>query len=248
MFGSTLILAAMIGQPGASAPPKQWIDTTDPRTGRAARILGWRDADGTARYDPIEYPWMKPAPGPVGKPVAGFPAGGVSFEKMPTVQAGAEWYGGNVHEAVGDAGERDEKTPDVYLTVIGDDAQRAAVRARFEQSPEFRDTRDRMGDRLAVHFYPPSNPMVRKVGLVDDGRPDVVIQDANGNEVRRWHDDPGPGPVVAKVREADPGYRPGDHEKTKAEADDWSAFAWSVVGGAALGLVMIALARGGTAR
>ncbi len=89
------------------------------------------------------------------------------------------------------------KPPDVHLTVIGVEAEQVKARARLQADPKFRALEAAMGDRLAVQYYGATDPMVARVGLVDGGKPDVVIQDSTGKERLRSHFDPGPESIVA---------------------------------------------------
>lgn len=247
MLGSTLILLATIGQLAsgegsqqyhpAATQARQWVDVLNPETGQPIRIAGWIGADGRPRFNPLEYPALAaaieaagrpttappptPDPGPVpGKVGQGsYPINGVVQSKIPAISAGQVWRGGNVIEEAGPGAEGRDKggKPDVYLTVIGSKEERARMRTRLASDPTFAAVRSTMGERLAVHDYPPGNPMVAKVGLPDGGKPDVVIQDASGGEARRWHEAPDPAEVVKEVRKLDPSYRPGGHGKEEGE-------------------------------
>ena len=203
---------------------REWIAAVSQVDGKTYLISAWRSADGSPRFDPREYPDFvpRPGPGPAPEPPAGpatpgprpswpYPQLGVIKDKVPRPVAGQAWYGGNAVRSIeaADAGEPRSRPPDVHLTVIGSEAEQARARERLAADPKFRALEASMGDRLAVQFYGPADPMVARVGLVDGGKPDVVVQDASGKERRRFHADPGPDPIVAEIRKADPSYRPG---------------------------------------
>lgn len=115
-----------------------------------------------------------------------------------------EWYGGNVPQSYGAAGDAARR---IHLTVIGPEAK--ATVERWRASPSFKAIEDAMGDRLAVQaIRDPRNPLVAAVGLPAGGRPDVVIQAADGKVLDRWKDDPGSEVVAGELRRLDPNYRP----------------------------------------
>ncbi|WP_435005176.1 hypothetical protein P12x_003070 [Tundrisphaera lichenicola] len=222
---STLIVLAMFATlPGADAPaqgpatvetkpgdpPKTWLTAVSPLDGRHIQVFGWMEGTNV-RYRPEDNPQLygrapKPAPATAQPPHAAAPTG-VIADKLPNVKPGASWYGGNApHRA--EAGGLARK-PDVFLTIIGPEAERRATVERLRRDPEFAQVADRMGDRLAINAYEPGNPMVAGVGLPANGRPDIVIQDATGKELNRHQADPGPVVLVAEIRKADPQYRPG---------------------------------------
>ena len=228
MLGSKLILiAAMFAQLSSadSSPPnpahrpaKQWLVVTDPATGQPISILGWTGPDGRVRFDPQEYPQLARGPEPAhARPSpGGYPPTGVVLEKIPAVSAGQVWRGGNIQASIGASAETD-RPPDVFVTVIGSKEERQRARAELERDAEFGQLRAAMGDRMAVHYYDPAAPMVKKVGLPDGGHPDVIVQDATGGEVKRWHENPGAGPVVKEVRKLNPDYKPGGKPVTEEE-------------------------------
>lgn len=255
MIGSMLILVAtMIGQapPGADGPApspsrvKQWITTTAP-DGTPIRILGWMDG-GKVQFDPAEYPQFataKPTPAPTLTLAATATAErnkiptGVVQEKLPHVRPGAAWYGGNTPHPVGDSGRNTTpaKKPEVYLTVIGSEPERSKFLASLERDSDYRDLAGRMGERLAVNEYDPSNPMASGVGLPAGGRPDVVVQDSGGAEIFRRPYDPGPKMVIAAIRKADPSYRPGLGDPVST-VPEWTLLA---IGGVAAFAIYVAL-------
>ena len=226
MTGSTLILTvAMLAQPPTADrsaprptthPARQWLAVTDPATGQPIRILGWTGPDGCVQFDPQEYPLLARRREPMPAGPAGYPPTGVVMEKIPAVSAGQVWRGGNVGASVG-ATEQTDRPPDVFLTVIGTKEERRRAKAELDRSPEFQTVRAEMGDRLAVHYYDPDAVMVKKVGLPDGGHPDIIVQDATGGEVKRWHEDPGAEPVAQEIRKLNPNYKPGGKPAADAE-------------------------------
>ncbi len=227
MLGSTLILTvAMIAQPPTADrsaprptthPSKQWLVVTDPATNQPISILGWTGPDGRVQFDPQDYPQLASRPKSAPAPSTAYPPTGVVMEKIPAVSAGQVWRGGNIQASVG-ATTDTERPPDVFLTVIGTKEERRRAKAEFERNPEFDQLKASMGDRLAVHYYDPSAPMVKKIGLPDGGHPDIVIQDATGGEVHRWHNDYGVADgVVGAIRKLNPDYKPGGKSATEAE-------------------------------
>lgn len=223
------LLAGAVGPHPCSAQPpnsaRQWIDAVNQVDGKTYRIAGWLDPAGQPHFNPSEYPQFvsRPGPGPAQpdvnpalpaqpgpKPNWPFPQAGVTLSKIPRPVAGQSWYGGNAVKVI-EAGMAAPKAkpPDVHLTVIGVEAEQVKARERLQGDPRFRALEASMGDRLAVQFYGPTDPMVARVGLVDGGRPDVVIQTADGKEQKRYHSDPGPESLIAEIRKCDPTYRPG---------------------------------------
>ena len=146
-----------------------------------------------------------------------FPEKGVIESMMPRPVAGQGWYGGNVPKVI-ERGREPSKArpPDVHLTVIGTEPEQVAVRHALEADTNFQTLKTAMGDRLAIQYYGPTDPMVARVGLVDGGRPGVIIQDATGAERKRYHTDPGVIPIIAEIRKADPDYRPGREDEASS--------------------------------
>lgn len=133
---------------------------------------------------------------------------GVERQNFPAVAKGKEWYGGNVSykAAVGSTAERPNR---VHLTFIGNQVEREAARKDLESSPGYQKLAAEMGDYLAVQDYGAENPIVKDVGLVDGGRPDIVIQTTKSGKVTyRAHKYPGADVVINEIRKADPRYNP----------------------------------------
>lgn len=176
----------------------------------------------------------KPSPGPEPDPPTG-----VITEKLPQIQPGMAWYGGaptpDFRPGIDPVGAKGK--PDVYLTVIGKDVDRNGVIKALDDDPTYRALKTQMGDRLAVHAYDPTNPMVTVVNLPAGGKPDVVIQDASGKELYRRAADPGPGAIVREIRKADPSYKPGGG-KLSGEQEDWT---YRIAGALAVLAILAAL-------
>lgn len=183
--------------------------------GDQLRLSAYSFRDGSQFH--VLFP-VAPAPQSVAAPKGATPAKnyGVSFEYLPKVRPGQSWYGGNVdyHPSVGAKGEPPNR---VHVTFIGSQVEREAARKDLERSPGFQRIAESMGDNLAVQDYGPESPLVSEIGLVDGGKPDVVIQQTKGGRVMfRAHNYPGADVVVSEIRKADPAYRPSDDPDGKA--------------------------------
>jgi len=192
------VLADNSGKPWSSPDPAwlaQWVAQENTRIAAKAAKPAAKPAT--------------PAQSPAG-PSSQFPTGVVA-QKLPHLPPGGVWYGGNVGASKsGTVGATEDGGPDVYLTVIGSEAERKAVVEALARNPELSSIVSAMGDRLAVHDYAPDEPMVADVGLPNGGRPDIVIQNASGKVQYRAKDDPGPTVLAAELRRADPHYNPAN--------------------------------------
>jgi hypothetical protein len=220
----------VVSKPG-EARAKLWLDVASPIDGHPMKILAWTEA-GQVHFDPRDYPQLVPAKAPepqLQEPSAASPSNppnGVLFEKFPQVQAGHSWTGGNAPQAV--TGQVDKvTTPEVYVSIIGSKRDRDRVKADLARDPDFGKLMRDMGGRLAVEAYDPTNPLVAEVGLVNGGKPDVIVLDATGKEIARFADNPGAGPIAEAVRKADPSYRPGggQHQPSGGIGPGWLALA-----------------------
>lgn len=197
---TTHVMADESGQRWSHADPT-WLATWVAR--RNAEIRKRAEA-ATAKARDDEPTPTKP------KSVAAWATNGVNLDRFPALGPGQAWYGGNVPETRGAIGATEQAGPDVFLTVIGADADRKPVVESLQKDPEMSALAAAMGERLAVHDYAPDEPMVADVGLPDGGRPDVVIQDATGKVRYRARSDPGPSAIAAEIRKADPKYNPAN--------------------------------------
>lgn len=191
-----LLILATLGQ--TSRPLETWHIKCP--QGHGVTIRGYLDGDTFHAF----FPMGRPAPQPA---VGASRNYGVSHEKFPERQ-GREWHGGNVDfkTAVGASGEKPNR---VHVTFIGNQVEREAARKDLEQNPEFQRIAAEMGDGLAVQDYGPENPLVAEIGLVDGGKPDIVIQQTKGGKVTyRAHKNPGSDVIVGEIRRADPRYSP----------------------------------------
>ena len=200
---SLVMLAGLLGQVSPGAPPLQNYSLKCPQghkihfqgyveSGRVHAILG----------PPQPAPQRRAAPG--AKPLEY----GVAENKLMHLAPGKNWYGGNVttRPAVGATGELPNR---VHVTFIGSQVEREAARKDLEKNPEYQRIAAQMGDLLAVQDYGPENPLVKDVGLVDGGKPDIIIQTtAHPMPLYRAHSYPGSDVLVGEIRRADPRYDP----------------------------------------
>lgn len=131
-------------------------------------------------------------------------ANGVATSMIPRVTRA--WYGGNVTTpaVVGASGRKPDR---LHLTVVGAGAEQ--VVKRWRDSESFRSVEGSMGDSLAVQaFDDPHDADALAPGIVQGGKPDVVIQAGDGTVLDRWRDDPGPDAVVGELRRRRPDYDP----------------------------------------
>lgn len=173
---------------------------------------------------------------------------GVANDGLRHLAPGKSWYGGNVDykPAVGATGEPPNR---VHLTFIGSQVEREAARKDLEKNPDYQRFAERMGDLLAVQDYGPENPLVKDVGLVDGGAPDIIIQTtAHSMPLYRAHSYPGSDVLVAQLRRADPRYDPSqDPDGTEGPGLDLSRFLnmpsspteWAIVAG--IGFLLVVL-------
>lgn len=150
---------------------------------------------------------------------------GVAQSRLTPLPPGKSWYGGNVdaRPAVGATGKPPNR---VHLTFIGSQVEREAARKDLEASPDYQRFAAKMGDLLAVQDYGPENPLVADVGLVDGGKPDVIIQTTEHPlPLYRAHEYPGADVLVAQLRRADPRYDPSqDPDGSEGGTIDLSRF------------------------
>ncbi len=130
---------------------------------------------------------------------------GIDLAKMPAHENGAAWHGGNVEYRT--AGAPGQKLNRVHVTLIGSQVERESARKNLEADPGFRALAAEMGDGLAVQDYGPENPLVKDIGLVGGGKPDVVIQTTRGGRVfYRARSYAGADVIVNEIRKANPQY------------------------------------------
>ena len=154
---------------------------------------------------------------------------GVNAEMFPKVEAGHSTIIGEGPSLSDYPGK-----PDVFLTVFGDASEE--VIKRWETNPAFAELERRMGARLALKAYPKDYPTSLGLKFEDGGRPDVLMQFADGREAKRWYSDPGATAVAGEVREIDPEYKPGGDS---FEASFFDSFAGQAVLG--VGVFSIAM-------
>lgn len=105
--------------------------------------------------------------------------------------------------AVGEGLEDDSAKP--FLTLIGADADRAAVLRDLDTNPAL----TALKGKFRVQSYAPDNWAVSGFGFVTTGKPTVYIQDAAGKVLHRQDDYTGGAEqLAAALRKADPTYKP----------------------------------------
>lgn len=234
-----LFVAAVIGQ--TPTPPMQNYSLKCPQ-GHKVYFQGYESG---GRVHAILGP-SHPAPQQGARPAA--LNYGVGSFGLKHLAPGKSWYGGNVEykPAVGATGEPPNR---VHLTIIGSQVEREAARKDLESNPDYQRFAERMGDLLAVQDYGPENPLVKDIGLVDGGKPDIIIQTtAHPLPLYRAHDYPGSDVLVNQLRKADPRYDPSqDPDGTEGPGLDLSRFLgmpespteWAVVAGIGILLVLL---------
>lgn len=92
----------------------------------------------------------------------------------------------------------------IHVTVIGSDADRAAVMRDLATSPALASRRP----RLVVREYRPDHWHVADVGFKVDGKPTIYVQTEDGIVRHRQDVYQGPAPLATALRKADPQYDP----------------------------------------
>lgn len=144
----------------------------------------------------------------IGDKVAAYPNYGIDLDKINRDKS----YSVNGRVSSRDdaleriAGKLLDDSGKMFLTIIGSKEDCAAVQKDLDTAPALKEIKD----RVHLHCYEPSDPMVAKSGFVTSGKPTIYVQAAgdSGKVLHRQDNYDGPEKLAEAVRKADKDYKP----------------------------------------
>jgi hypothetical protein len=252
----SVILAGQCGPNGCAVPTIQPAPMRENvyewrATGDANQLALYRDGVQIGNYYKAEKQYVRldgvhwipreqgpPVPPPasaesVGEVKAAYPNYGLDLDKISRDKS----YSVNGKLASRDdaldavAGKLTDDSGKMFLTIIGSKEDCAAVQRDLDTAPALKGVRD----RVHLHCYQPSDPMVAKSGFVVTGKPTIYMQapGESGKVLHRQDEYRGPDALAEAIRKADPNYKPAndpDANSPLASVKNLPPMLWVILG------------------